>query len=167
MEIRILNQADAMRYRKIRLQSLQEHPEAFLSTYEIEVAQPIEDTEQKLRPFDDRFTIGAFLQDELVGTVTFIKETHPKTMHKGNIYAMYVSSAYREQKIGKSLIEQLIHIASEIEGLEQIGLTVISKNIAAKKLYLSLGFRVYGIEKNALKYEDEYWDEELMVLHLK
>ncbi|WP_154665975.1 GNAT family N-acetyltransferase [Paenibacillus pinihumi] len=47
-----------------------------------------------------------------------------------------------------------------------IYLTVISNNTAAKRLYDSGGFTVYGTERNALKYGDRYWDEELMVLQL-
>lgn len=40
----------------------------------------------------------------------------------------------------------------------------MSDNIFAKKLYNSLGFEVYGVERNALKYNGQYFDEDLMVL---
>ncbi|MFD1992185.1 GNAT family N-acetyltransferase [Paenibacillus nicotianae] len=166
MDIRLLTSEDAVQYRALRLKSLQENPEAFLVTYDSEVSKPIEDTQHKLQLSSSRFTLGCFDQQELVGMVTFIREQHLKTMHKGNIYAMYVSPACRGQKIGKALIKELVQKASALEGLEQIGLTVISGNRAAKQLYTSLGFTVCGFEKNALKYEGQYWDEERMILEI-
>jgi RimJ/RimL family protein N-acetyltransferase len=166
MEIRRLTPKDAVQYRELRLKSLQENPEAFLVTYNHEVSKPIEDTQNKLQMSNSRFTLGSFDKQELVGMVTFVREQHLKTIHKGNIYAMYVSPTYRGEKIGKALITALITRARLFEGLEQIGLTVISDNIAAKQLYGSLGFTVCGVERNALKYEGQYWDEERMVLEL-
>lgn len=164
MDIRLLTSEDAVQYRALRLRSLQENPEAFLVTYDSEVSKPIEDIEHKLQYSSSRFTLGAFDQNELVGMVTFVRESNAKTIHKGNIYAMYVSPEARGQKLGKALITELIQRARLFEGLEQIHLTVISNNSAAKQLYQSLGFIVYGLERNALKYEGQYWDEELMVL---
>lgn len=59
---------------------------------------------------------------------------------------------------------ELIERAKHLDGLEQIKLTVVSENHPAKKLYKSLGFEVYGIERNALKFNGQYYDEDLMVL---
>ncbi len=166
MDIRRLTSEDAVSYRALRLRSLQENPEAFLVTYDSEVSKPIEEIQHKLQPSSNRFTLGCFDKQELVGMVTFVREQHLKTIHKGNIYAMYVSPSCRGQNIGKALMKELVQRASTLEGLEQIGLTVISENRAAKQLYISLGFTVCGLEKNALKYEGQYWDEERMVLEL-
>lgn len=52
------------------------------------------------------------------------------------------------------------------ESLEQINLTVVSDNDYAKKLYKSVGFEAYGVERNALKYNEEHFNEDLMVLFL-
>ncbi|MGN4125083.1 GNAT family N-acetyltransferase [Lysinibacillus sphaericus] len=49
--------------------------------------------------------------------------------------------------------------------MEQINLTVVSENSSAKKLYKSLGFKVYGVERNALKFNGQYFNENLMVLN--
>ena len=57
--------------------------------------------------------------------------------------------------------------AKRITDIEQIHLTVVSSNKAANSLYASFGFVTYGIEKNALKVDGTYFDEELMVLFLK
>ncbi|WP_091187800.1 GNAT family N-acetyltransferase [Paenibacillus catalpae] len=167
MEIRVLNESDAELSHKLRLQSLLGNPEAFLTTYEIQAARPIEEIREQLKPEDGRFTLGAFQAGKLVGSVTFVREFKPKIIHKGNIYAMYVAPEARGQGIGKRLVAELVRKASTLDGLEQINLTVISENAAAKALYASCGFEVFGIERNAMKAGDQYWDEENMVLRLK
>jgi len=166
MKIRILDKRDAEIYRELRLKSLKENPEAFLTTYEIEKDKPIEQLQQNLVPSDNRFTLGAFINGQLIGIVTFVRESNPKVAHKGNIYAMYVSPDFRAKGIGKTLIQELIIKAKQYEGLEQINLTVISKNTAAKRLYETNGFVTYGTERNAHKIGTQYWDEDLMALRL-
>jgi hypothetical protein len=97
MLIRLLESSDAEIYREIRLDSLKESPESFLTTYEIESERPIEQFRQNLIASDSRFTVGAFMNNELVGVVTFVRESKLKINHKGNVYAMYVSPKNRGQ----------------------------------------------------------------------
>lgn len=56
--------------------------------------------------------------------------------------------------------------ANNLEGIEQIYLTVVTKNEIAKRLYSSMGFEVFGTEKKALKCDHAYFDEDQMVLFL-
>ncbi|GEO27969.1 hypothetical protein AAC03nite_37540 [Alicyclobacillus acidoterrestris] len=95
-----------------------------------------------------------------------MRENSLKTAHKGNVYGMYVAPEMRGRGLGKSLMLELINKARDCDGLEQINLTVVSKNEYAKRLYKSVGFEVYGVERNALKYNGQYFDEDLMVLFL-
>lgn len=41
---------------------------------------------------------------------------------------------------------------------------MVSTNLAAKKIYTDLGFEVFGTEIKAMKYDNYYYDEDLMVL---
>jgi RimJ/RimL family protein N-acetyltransferase len=168
MTIRILNESDAQLYQEIRLSALKINPESFSSTYEREVKFTLETVVERLKPDDDKFVLGAFVdRNLLVGIVTFMRESSPKTAHKGNVYGMFVVPKMRGHGLGKSLLLELIRKAKNCNGLEQINLTVVSNNEPAKKLYESLGFQVYGTEKNALKFIGEYFDEDLMVLKFK
>ena len=45
-------------------------------------------------------------------------------------------------------------------------LTVVQDNEQARRLYASLGFLDYGLEKNALKQDGRYYDEVLMAKNL-
>ncbi|WP_336787167.1 GNAT family N-acetyltransferase [Paenibacillus sp. MMO-177] len=167
MDIRTLTEADVEAYHELRLQSLLESPEAFLTTYEIQVVRSLTEIASQLKPDEERFTLGAFHAGKLVGMVTFVRESKPKISHKGNVYAMYVAPEARGRGTGKRLLTELINKASNLDGLEQINLNVISDNAAAKALYASCGFKVFGIERNAMKSQEQYWDEENMVLWLK
>ncbi|WP_340007094.1 GNAT family N-acetyltransferase [Paenibacillus sp. FSL K6-0276] len=167
MNVRLLNSADAEIYRTIRLQSLQEHPEAFLSSYEAEKDMPIETTQSRLTLSEEHFTLGGFTENgELVGVVTFVRESRSKIRHKGNVVAMYVDQKARGQRVGYALMKELITRAEQLPGLEILNLSVVSSNVPAKKLYESLGFILYGTERNAMKLEDSYLDEDFMSLEL-
>ncbi|MBD2862805.1 GNAT family N-acetyltransferase [Paenibacillus oceani] len=168
MNIRLLNDSDAQVYREVRLRALKNDPDAFGSTYEQEETKPLEHIIERIHLTKDQFTLGCFDDSNtLVGIVNFSRENRLKTAHKGNIYGMYVEPQFRGRGVGKALISALIErAANECEGLEQIHLTVVSANKSAKRLYVSLGFEVYGIEPRALKFDEQYYDEDLMILRL-
>ena len=163
MEIRRLGAKDAEIYRVIRLESLRLHPEAFGSSYEEEKEAPVEKYRDSLPTV---YTFGAFDNGSLVGVVTLFPEGKRKMKHRASIFAMYVSESVRGQGVGKRLVEAAIAQARELGGIEQIHLQVVTSNESAIRLYSSLGFEVYGLEKRALRIEDTYYDEELRVLFL-
>jgi len=167
MNIRVLESHDAALYQSLRLHALKTSPEAFGSTYEREVSFSLETVAERIKPTNGKVTLGAFLAErQLIAIVTFVRETNVKTAHKGHIYGMYVSPDHRGLGIGRTLISELMKQASNQPGLEQINLTVVSDNVSAKKLYASLGFQVFGIERRALKSDGKYFDEEFMTYRI-
>ena len=167
MKIKLLTPADASAYWELRLEALQQSPEAFASSYEeaIQRTNPIEQVENNLRT-EGNYTFGAFDQNKLVGMVTLIQESSLKLKHRANIFAMYVSPVTRGQGVGKALVTEAINKAKTIEGIEKLNLSVVSSNEAAKNLYKRLGFKVFGVEEKALKVEGTYYNDEHMVLFL-
>lgn len=79
---------------------------------------------------------------------------------------MYVAPDIRGQKVGQQLLAVLIETAA-VKGLEQLNLSVVTENESAKKLYDRMGFEVYGVEKQALKNHEQYWDQEHRMLVLE
>ena len=77
-----------------------------------------------------------------------------------------MSQDWRGQGVGRKLMVELLWKAAEMSGLEQITLTVATRQIAAVRLYESLGFESFGCERHALRVADTYIDEEHMVLRL-
>jgi ribosomal protein S18 acetylase RimI-like enzyme len=168
MYIRKLTELDAEDYWNIRLQALRNSPEAFGSSYEESVTTLLTTVVQRFRnesTAGDNFILGAF-EGPLVGIVGFYRNQRIKDQHKGTIWGMYVLPEMRGRGIGKALMSQAIAHASSIPGLLQIHLAVVTAQNAARHLYRSLGFEVYGLEPRALKIGDQFLDEELMILRL-
>ena len=169
MEIRELTENDAAIYWPLRLRALREEPESFGSSYEESVLRPVTHMEERFRAArasGGGFTLGAFDGVALVGTATLVREEGRKNRHIAGIYGVYVAPEARGCGIGRAVMEALIARARSMSGLEQLHLAVVSANPPARSLYLALGFQVYGLERHALKLDDRYLDEELMVLWL-
>src|SRR5579885_3685308 len=167
MLLRKLTEEDTDALWNLRLRALKDNPEAFGSTYEETLQRGKESYRQRLRqPHAETFYLGAFEEERLVGMVGFFRESGTKGQHNGFIISMYVAPEQRGHGIGKALVAEAIAQARTIPGLEQLLLAVVTTNTAARRLYRSLGFEVYGTQPRALKQGNEYWDEELMILRL-
>lgn len=167
MFIRKLTEEDIEALWNLRLRALQGNAEAFSSTYEEALQGGIERMRHRLRhPSTDAFYIGAFEDGSLVGMVGYYREPRLKTRHNGLIVGMYVTPEQRGRGVGKQLVAEAIAQARIIPGLEHLLLAVVTTNIAARRLYRSLGFEMYGVQPRALKQDGQYWDEELMILRL-
>jgi L-amino acid N-acyltransferase YncA len=166
MLVRKLTEEDLDALWTMRLRALMDNPEAFGSTYEEMVARGKDVFRQRLAQGDDIFFLGAF-DETLIGMVGFFREEGVKNRHKGYVVSMFVLPEKRGQGAGKALMQALIALARQIDGLEQLHLAVVTTQQAASLLYRSLGFEVYGMTPRALKTGEQYWDEDLMVLRLR
>ncbi|KGF77095.1 GNAT family N-acetyltransferase [Lactococcus lactis] len=168
MEIKIIDKSDWFSYQKLRLTALKVAHESFGSTYEREVQFTEQQIIERISPNSNKFFMGIFDGKELIGMVSFHKEIDEKDRHKGDIHGMFIHGDYQNKGLAKLLLSTLINkVKEEYPDLEQIRLSVVSNNISAIKLYGYLGFEKYGVEINALKSGDKYFDEDLMVLFLK
>ena len=75
----------------------------------------------------------------------------------------YVQPERRGQGAGKALLQEAITEAKRLAGVEQLHLSVVTTNTAACSLYHAIGFEIYGTVPRALKMDEQYWDEYLMV----
>ena len=142
-------------------EALAESPDAFSSTLETEKERPLEAFAARLA---DSHVIGAFDGSELTGVAGFYVQPGPKHAHKGMLWGMYVRPGYRGLGIGRMLVEAIIDYARD--QVELLQLMVISDNMPARRLYASLGFVEYGVERHATKYRGVYHDDLLMALPL-
>ncbi|MBD8036817.1 GNAT family N-acetyltransferase [Solibacillus sp. A46] len=166
MNIRILGYKDATKYKELRLQAINDSPTSFCSSYAQEEIYTLQETEHNIRPQTDQFTLGAFEGDQLIGMVTFKRETNANLNHKGRLMEMYVTPEMRKKGIGRAMLEELLRLLKENEGLEQLYVTVEATNVQVLELCKSLDFNQYAIEKRAMKMDGKYFDELWMVKNL-
>jgi ribosomal protein S18 acetylase RimI-like enzyme len=164
LEIRPLVATDAPAYRALRLRGLREHPDAFTSSYEEDVQQPLQVTEARLASVRQTFW-GAFRGGELAGVVGLERETRAKNRHKAHVVGMYVAPEAAGRGLGAQLLQALLARCRE-EGLESVVLTVTEGNASARRLYESCGFRSFGVEPRAIKVGATYYAKNYMVLDL-
>jgi ribosomal protein S18 acetylase RimI-like enzyme len=109
--------------------------------------------------------VGAFDDGQLVGVAILRREPPGKTDHKAYLFGMYVLPEHRLHGVGRALLETIISRARE-RGLRQIQLSVTDANRAAIHLYQSCGFTHYGLERDAFRVGDEFYDVAHMALQL-
>lgn len=164
MEIRRLRKGDAKFYKAIRLKSLRDAPDAFGSDYAAEKKQPLSWFQGRI---EQNVIFGAFDKNNLYGVVSFTLNKNPKTKHKASVWGMFVSAEKRGSGIARLLMKTLLEFAEKKKEIELIQISAVTTNIVAKKLYQSLGFKSWGIEKRAFKNKNGYQDDEHMVKFLR
>lgn len=167
MIVRQLTTADAVIFRELRLTALQSDSSAFGSSYDEEKDRTPEQFAAWLKDNPNSFVFGAFIDEQLVGMVGIAREQKNKTWHKAVIWGMFTRREFRARGVGKALMQAAVSAARTMQGLEQINLCVAADNEPAKWLYRSYGFRPFGFERNAMKENGNYIDEEHLVLFLE
>ena len=164
--VRTLEPWDAVRYRALRLEALRDAPQAFSSDYEQNLLLSVDEFARRIAANGDRFVLGAFDGDELVGVAGFARSDGIKLRHKAGVWGMYVTPRARRRGIARHLLESLLERACAIDGIEIVQLSVTAGNGPAERLYESLGFRAYGLERRAMKVDGRYLDEVHMALQI-
>lgn len=164
IEVRALTVADLDEFRRVRLDALRLHPEAFGMAYEDEVQLDRAQFAERLTAAN--FTrFGGFADGRLIGLVGLQIRTGRKEQHKGHLFSMYVDAAHRGSGLAQRLVEAVIAAAREA-GVVVLHLSVTTGNGTAQAFYRRMGFTVYGVEKRSLRVDGRYYDEDLMALDL-
>lgn len=164
--IRSLTTSDTSQYKRLRLASLQNNPEAFGSSYEEEAGQPHAFFEGRLSGNSGNVIWGAFQENELVGTVGFLPEPMEKLKHKGSVVGVYVAPHTRGKGVARELMQSLFADLKQKGTIEKAGLRVAATNTPALTFYQSMGFREIGLEKDAIRVQGTAYDEVLMERYL-
>lgn len=77
---------------------------------------------------------------------------------------MYVKPTYRNRGVGKALLSDVIKYAKNEINSALINISVEETNTAAKKLYESFNFKIWGTEPQAIQVDEIFYNEHHMVL---
>jgi peroxiredoxin/RimJ/RimL family protein N-acetyltransferase len=165
--VRPLHAGDAAAFRAIRLRALREDSDPFLATYEEEETRTVEDfAARHAAAAPGSGVLGAFRGDKLIGTVGFSRHAAVKARHRVLFWGMYVAPEERRHSVGKALVLRAVALLREVDDVEQIELTVVTREEAARSLYLAVGFQWQGTSRHAMKVGREYFDQDTLVLWL-
>ena len=162
--IRVATAEDALAYRDLRLEALRDHPDAFSSDYAENLAKPMSFWTDRLdpeRPDRTVMTYFAVHEQQLIGTCGIARPHSPKVRHSADIVGMYVKPAWRGLRIAGVLVNTCLDWA-RTHGVATVKLAVVTTHSGAIRCYARCGFRVYGIEPQALCHDGVFYDELLM-----
>lgn len=104
----------------------------------------------------DEIVLGAFVDGRLVGVTGLSFETREKLRHKAILFGMYVDSGFRQQGIGRRLVDAALACARSRPDIKVVKLTVTQGNQAAQALYERCGFETFGLEPYAIALGSSY-----------
>ena len=165
--IRRLVPVDLPAYKVLRDDVLTAHPEAFTS--EVAPERSHESYLSRLgldRPDGGEFTLGAWVDERLVGAVSCERDPRAKVRHIGHIIGMMVRSDAQGQGIGHALLDACVKEARAARGLVLLTLSVTASNASAVLLYERAGFRRYGQLERAICVDGVYHAKDQMSLSL-
>jgi ribosomal protein S18 acetylase RimI-like enzyme len=130
-------------FKKIRLASLKEEPQAFGSSYAKDAAYPDSKWQERLRDGETKKSIYLFakLEGKIIGMVMGGRTDEDKHSHLAHIWGTYVDSKARGKGAGKELMQRAIEELGKDAGVQKIRVTVNAEQKPAVKLYESLGFK--------------------------
>ena len=110
--IRVLGEDDAVLLRALRLRALRDDPDSFLSSLEVEEAEPEQATRDRLRQVAtcrDAGVLGAFDAGTLIRMLGIARERLPKaSSHRVILWGMYVTTEARGRGAGRALVDAAV-----------------------------------------------------------
>ena len=139
-DIKVLDEQDWQAYRSVRLASLQDSPDSFGSTYELERAFSDEKWRSRLSKSSDLSNgamWAALFDGRFIGLISAVVSR--EDVDRASVYQMWVSPEYRGEGIGSALIRSVEVWAVELR-VKRLELSVTTANTAAVSLYEKMGF---------------------------
>ncbi len=166
--VRVASPADAVALRALRLEALQQHPEAFGADYERAASQPASEWAERIETglaAAQEVICIAEANAQLVGLTGLARGRSAKMRHGAVVWGVYVTPAWRGRRVAEALIGACL-AWGRAHGVRVARLGVITGNTAAVRCYARCGFRVYGLEPKVFHDAGVDYDELLMAMEL-
>jgi hypothetical protein len=110
--------------------------------------------------------LGLFGGGALLGMVGVARAAEVKRRHRCRIWGMYVTPAARGSGAGRALLDAALAQARAWPGIAGVELAVSEAAASARRLYGAAGFRAWGREPRALRWQGRFADELHLALEL-
>ena len=166
--IRTIEAKDTAEFWALRFEMLELEPFAYSADLEDFADTTVGDQVQRLESLNDgEFVLGAWLEDELVGSVILRRESGRKFTHVANVFSVYVKAPARGRGIAKAMMLEVIARARLRPQITKLNVSVMSTQTVAQHIYESLGFQAWGCEPRAMLIDGVFADETHLVLNLR
>ncbi|HBO55303.1 GNAT family N-acetyltransferase [Janibacter terrae] len=159
--VRALTEDEWATYRTLRLEALQESPEAFVADHATEAAEPEEFWRTRM---SRSVRLVAEVDDELVGVASLGTAHGGDDATAGQLFGLWVAPAWRGKSVAANLVSQGARIAEQ-RGFGQLFYWVGSDNGRAVAFASSFGFRPTD-ERRAMRTASDAGGEEEIALVL-
>jgi ribosomal protein S18 acetylase RimI-like enzyme len=163
--VRRLGPDDATPLVALRREALETDPLAFAASIDDDRGLSLELVSASLADVAEQAVFGYFDRERLAGMVGIGRASRVKQRHTATIWGMYVSPAARSSGAGRALLDAAIECARAWE-LAHVQLSVTEAAPAARRMYESAGFRVWGREPRALRWNGRFVDDYHLQLDL-
>lgn len=170
--IRPVLQSDAEALWRLRLEALQDSPEAFGEDYDYvaaqlssvwadQIAHSLGDGDRVIytavvKAVDDRPDKQAD-GGGLIGMAGVNRSPMRNTRHSASVWGVYVQTAWRGQGVATALVRACVDWG-EAKGLVTMRLAVITANPTAIRCYENCGFRSCGVDPKAFFVNGRFYD---------
>ncbi|MBA2431272.1 MAG: GNAT family N-acetyltransferase [Chthoniobacterales bacterium] len=164
--IRPLTPEDAEAFFALRRASLLDAPLAFTASPEDDVASSVEAVRVLPGSEPGSVVMGALAEQQLVGCLGLRMERQLKRSHIATIWGVYVAPSHRGKGLALQLLRAVVEHATTLPGLEWLQLSVNETAPEAQRVYERAGFKVWGTEPAALRWNGCTTFERHMALRL-
>lgn len=106
------------------------------------------------------YVVGAFNDaGSLVASAGIVQDQRAKRIHVALIWGVYVTPHARGTGVGRAVVSKAVEVARAMPGVTTIQLGCSENSTAARALYESLGFKVWGIEPDAIRVGGKVYNE--------
>ena len=107
----------------------------------------------RINASDNEAMLVCIVDGKVAGNCQIAWKTGIKTRHRASV-AIALLKDYWGQGIGTRMFEEMIRIAEANENLIQMELEFVEGNTRARALYEKMGFRITGVNPNAIRLRD-------------
>lgn len=109
--------------------------------------------------------LGCFIGEKIVSISNLSVKEKQRIKHISSL-GISVKKQYWHQGIGRNLMKYMIEYAQKNDQIKVIQLEVRSDNLNAISLYKEMGFHSIGTMPKAMKIDDIYYENQIMLLEV-